>query len=233
MSNLTATNCDVGAVATRIGCIQPETLSFSGADTFVKGTIMARKTAASVSAGTVQGGTGTGTISNVAIADGPVVPKAGVYVLTCITAVANGGIFKLVDPDGGLVAGYLPMTAGSGGATNMEAGGLSWTLTDATDFIAGNYFEITVVAGSKIVPFAVAGTGGAQRPIGVLLDDYTKSGAGDLPCMLLVEGEVVRERLIIDADGDGDDITAAQLDDLRRAGVSAVSVKQLGSYDNA
>jgi len=232
MPNMTVTNCDVGAVATRCDVIQDEILSFAAADTFVKGTLIARRTAASVSAGTVQGGTGTGTISAVDFVEGPVVPMAGAYRLECIVAVANGGVFQLLDPNGAVVAAYLDMKTASTGSKTFEAAGLTFTLTDATDFIVGNFFLITVVAGSKCVPYNPAGKGGEQFPIGVLLDEYTKAGSGDLAARVMVAGEVVKERLIIDVDGTGANITAAILDLLRSRGIAAVSVKQLSTLDN-
>jgi len=229
--SMTITNVDTGSIGAGPYECQDETVSFTAEDTYVAGTILARKTAASVSAGTVQGGTGTGTLTAVGFADGDVVPIAGVYVLTCIEAVAHGGVFKLVDPNGAIVAGYIPMTVGSGLTTTWEAGGLTGILTDATDFIAGNYFEITVVGGSKLVPYALAGTGGAQIPVAVATYDLYKASSGDLSARVLVSGKVNKNRLILDADGDDSNITAAVLDKLRRAGIHAVDVVQLGSYD--
>jgi hypothetical protein len=164
----------------RVDAIQDEILSFAAAATFAKGTLIARRTAASVSAGTVQGGTGTGTISAVDFVEGPVVPMAGAYKLICIAAVANGGVFQLLDPNGA-VGSRLPADDGGRWRRDRVRGGrLTFTVTDAADFIVGNFFLITVVAGSKCVPYNPAGKGGEQRPIGVLLDEYTKAASGDL-----------------------------------------------------
>ncbi len=232
MGNITITNVDNGSVALADEEFRDELLTFAGADTFVAGTILARLGALSVSAGTVQGGTGTGTISLVSIVEGPIVPLVGVYKLTCIEAVAQGGVFQLTDPNGAIVAGYLAMNTTSTGAKAFEAGGLAFTLTDATDFIVGNYFDITVVAGGKMVPFNPAGTGGAQVPRGVLTYEVTKAGSGDLPIRSMCCGKVNKNRLIIDVDGSGANITAAILDQLRSTGIVAIDVAQLSTLDN-
>jgi hypothetical protein len=63
---------------------------------------------------TVQGGTGTGTLS--ALALGPEADP-GNYRLICTAAVTNGGVFQLYrgGPDGGVSLGTYTLTAGSGG----------------------------------------------------------------------------------------------------------------------
>jgi hypothetical protein len=230
---MTTTNIDKGSVILADPHFRDALLTFGAADTFVPGTLLARLAALSVSAGTVQGGTGTGTISLVSIVEGPVVPLVGVYKLTCIEAVAHGGVFQLTDPNGAVVAAYLPMNTTTGAAKAFEVAGLAFTLTDATDFIVGNYFDITVVTGAgKLVPFNPAGVGGAQFPKAVLTYEVSKASSGDLPIRALVGGEVNKNRLIIDADGTGANITEAILDQLRAVGIQATNVKQLSAYDN-
>jgi hypothetical protein len=66
----------------------------------------------------------------------------------------------------------------------------------------------------------------------VLTRDVTRAGAGDEPIDVLVSGVVNRTRLLIDVDGDGDNITSAILDELRSAGIHAVDVSQLDALDN-
>jgi hypothetical protein len=58
------------------------------------------------------------------------------------------------------------------------------------------------------------------------------AGAHDIPVRVLVDGEVVLERLIIDADGTGANVDAAVLDQLRDYKITATSVKQLSVLDN-
>jgi phage tail sheath gpL-like len=73
-------------------------------------------------------------------------PVPGDWVLTCTAAVANGGTFKLTNPDGEDVQTGIAMTAGAGTATAVESdAGIDFTLTDATtDFAVGDKFTLTV-----------------------------------------------------------------------------------------
>lgn len=229
---ITITNNDNGGVELGNGKFRRELLTFAAADTFVEGTILARKTALSVSAGTVQGGTGTGTISAVAFVNGPDVPMAGVWQLICTAAATNGGVFKLVDPNGATVATNLQMSGTDNAATVFEVAGLTFTLTDATAFIVGNYFDITVVGSVKLVPYNPAGVGGAQFPMAVLTYEATRSSGGDLAVDVLVAGEVNKNRLIIDVDGTGANITNVILDQLCSAGIVATACPQTSVLDN-
>jgi hypothetical protein len=178
-------------------------------------------------------GTGNGTLTAVSVVEGPVVPQVGNYTLTCITTVTNGGVWRLRDPNGAIVSGYLNMTVGAGTATIFEAGGLIFTLTDgSTDFVAGDVFTIPVVADGDLVPYSPTGVGGAQFPIAVMPYALTKASSGDLAGKVIVSGAVQKERLIIDADGNDDNITTAIIDQLRLTGIIAVSTTDLSVLDN-
>lgn len=232
MANVTITNIDNGTVELDEGEFRDETLYFSGADTFVAGTILARRKVATSVAASAVTGTGTGTVTAAVVIGGPVVPLVGAYVLRCTEAVTNGGIFRLEDPNGMIVATDLRMTAGSGQATTFKAAGLQFTVTDATDFVAGDYFTLTVAADGKLVPFASDGVGGAQIPCAVLTYEASKTGSGNLPVRVLVAGEVKKERLVIDADGNGTNVNTTVIEQLREVGILAVSVAQLAGLDN-
>ncbi len=233
MPDMVVTNLDRGKVELRNGVFQDELLVFGGEDTFVAGTILARRRVGLTPIAAADGGnTGTGTVTALAVTDGPVVPLVGAYVLRCTEAVSNGGVFRLEDPNGQVVASDIRMTAGSGASTVVEVAGLRFTLTDATDFIVGDLFTITVAADGKLVPFDPAGAGGAQFPIAVLTYDAYKADAGNLPVRPLVAGVVNKNRLVIDADGDGDNITAVIVDQLRAAGIVAEVVTQIATLDN-
>ena len=234
MSNLTIT--DISNKATFIDCGEFEDglLTFAGAGTVLEGTILARKAVADAVVAAAGTNTGDGTVTLATVAAGQVVPIVGAYVLTCTTAVANGGIFNLVDPNGAIVATGLEMTAGAGAATVFEVAGLQFTVTDgATDFIVGDSFTLTVATGSnKYVPFAIAGAGGAQIPKAVLTYDVTATGAGDVAIRAGIEGYVRIDKLIIDADGTGANITDAILDQLRDYGITPRTVSELNDFDN-
>jgi hypothetical protein len=233
MANLTHTLCDEGAIDIDDAEFRDETLTFPGADTYVKGTILARREVnLTPVAAAVGGNTGTGTVTALSVVTGPEVPLVGAYSLVCIAAAAHGGTFKLLDPNGRVVAGNLIMTAGSGAATVMKAGGLQFTVTDATDFVVGDSFTITVAADGKLVVYSPTGAGGVQVPCAVLTYEVVKTGSGDVVIRPLIAGKVNKKRLVIDADGDDSNVTNHVIDLLRARSIIAVDVKQLSGYDN-
>lgn len=233
MGNMTITNVDLGSVILSNPEFRDELLTFAATHTCVEGTILARREdTLAVVASAVSGG-GTGTVTAASVVEGPVVPLVGVYTLTCIVAVANGGHWKLTDPNGAIVADDLEMTVGVGAASVFEVAGLTFTITDGgTDFSAGATATLTVTADGKLVPFNPAGAGGAQRPLAVLTHDCSRTGAGDVAIRAMISGKVNKNRLIIDVDGTGANITASILDQLRRAGVVAIDVKDMSVLDN-
>ncbi len=234
MADPVITNIDNASIELEGGKFRDELLTFAAADIFAKGTLLARRTVALATTETMDGGnTGNGTLTLATVVPGPVVPLVGTYVLNCTTAVTNGGIWQLVDPNGAIVASDLVMTAGAGAATVFEAAGLEFTITDAgTDFAVADTGTIIVAADGKIVPFNPAGAGGEQKVLAVLTFAVTRASGGDEKVRILVEGEVNATRLIIDVDGDGSNITAAILDALRSAGIMATDVLQLAQLDN-
>lgn len=233
MANLDITNIDIGELTLDKCEFRDESLRFAGADTFVKGTILARRAVQSAITPTAGANTGNGTVTAASVAAGPETPLVGTYVLTCTEAVVNGGIFKLVDPNGKIVATDLRMTAGAGAATIFEVAGLLFTVTDgSTDFAAGDSFNLPVVADGVLVPFNPAGAGGDQVPRAVLTYDVTKAGAGTEPIRALVAGVVNKKRLIIDVDGNGNNITNAHIDQLRSHSIVALDVDQHSVLDN-
>lgn len=233
MPNLTITNNDLGSVILEGGEFRDELLVFAGAGTVLEGTILARQAVAIAVTPAAGANTGDGTVTLATVVAGPVVPLVGAYVLTVTTAVTNGGILKLVDPNGAQVASDLIMTAGAGAATVFEVAGLEFTVTDgATDFIVGDSFTLTTVADGKLVPYVVAGAGGAQLPKAIVTFDVVAAGAGNEPIRAMITGVVRKERLIIDADGDGSNITDAILDLIRDFSLISVDVQELNILDN-
>jgi phage tail sheath gpL-like len=89
-------------------------------------------------------GTGNGTLTALSTTG---TPLPGAWTLKVVTAVANGGVWSLTDPNGTIVSSALTMTPGVGAATVFNVGGLQFTLTDGTtDFGLGASFTITVPA---------------------------------------------------------------------------------------
>lgn len=230
MPNIEITHNDVGEIELDGGIFRDELLYFAEADTFAKGTILARQVVAlAVVASAVSGG-GNGTVTAATVVDGPVVPLVGVYTLRCMTAVANGGVWQLEDPNGAVVATGLTMAPGALAATVLEAAGLRFTITDGgTDFSAGASATLTVAAAGQLVPFNPAGAGGAQVPTAILTYAVTKASSGNVPIRALVAGEVNATRLVIDAGGS---VTTTILDQLRGVGIVGTAVKQLAKRDN-
>lgn len=108
--------------------------------------------------------------------------KEGDYKLTVIEPAANGGAFMVEDPDGAVV--------GHGAvAVAFAAGGLSFTLADgATDFVAGDGFDITVTAITyKYKLSAAAATDGSEVPCAILWYDTDASSADKL-CPVATRG---------------------------------------------
>ena len=233
MPNLTITNQDIGNVILKSAEFRDELLVFAGAGTVVEGTLLARKSVADAVAASAFTGTGDGTLTLATVAAGPLVPLVGAYVLNVITAVANGGVLELVDPNGALVASNLIMTVGAGATTVFEAAGLQFSVTDgATNFAVDDTATLTVAADGKIVPFAIAGAGGAQIPLEILTYDVTATGAGNEAIRAGISGQYRKELLIIDADGDGSNITDAILDQLRDHSLIPIDVQELNILDN-
>lgn len=105
--------------------------------------------------------------------------KVGVYKATLITAAANGGTFRVEDPDG-VVLGDVAVAA-------TFDDDIKFVIADgATDFIVGDIFLITVAAGSgKATVFTPAAQNGSQAAGGILLAD-TDASAADVACALVV-----------------------------------------------
>lgn len=230
MPNLTITNNDLGTVILADALFNDETVQFPGADTYVEGTIMARKVVADAVTASAFTGTGDGTVTLATVVAGQVVPIVGAYVLTCTEAIADGGVFKLEDPNGAQVAGGITIDVGAGGATVIEVAGMQFTITDgAANFVVGDFATLTVAADGDVVIFAVAGAGGAQIPSMVLTYELVATGTEDQAQRLMVSGRVRREKLVIDAGGT---VTDSIVDALRDFGIVAESVDELNIQDN-
>lgn len=233
MPNLEITNNVTRGVTIWDPVFEDNLITFAGVATLLAGTILARRTVAIAVVAAAGANTGDGTVTLATVVAGPVVPLVGAYVLAVTTAVANGGVLQLVDPNGAIVASDLIMTVGAGAATVFEAAGLEFTVTDGgTDFIVGDSFTLTVAADGKLVPYAIAGAGGVQLPLAVLLNELTSTGAGDLPDRPIIAGRVRRGDLVIDADGDASNLTDAIVDQLRDVGIIALATLQLAELDN-
>lgn len=155
------------------------------------------------SAAKAGGNTGNGTF--VLDATSPALSRAtpGVYSLRCIAAAANGGTFRLEDPEGRVLGDFALPGVASGTLTIAEQ--IKGVLSDAaTDFVVGDGFDITVSAAAKVngldkAKLAVAAsTDGSQEPSLILAYDVDATN-GDVEAIAYESGDFVREQLVFGA----------------------------------
>ena len=116
--------------------------------------------------------------------------KAGVYQVRLITAAANGGTFRVTDPDGFILGDVAVAATFSNDVKFSVADG-------ATDFIVGDGFDITVAIGSgKYAPLNVAGNNGSERPVAILIETVDASAADRRVVLLARHAEVVLQSLV-------------------------------------
>jgi Bacteriophage lambda head decoration protein D len=117
------------------------------------------KTAGAATGAAVAGNTGTGGITaSPAVGAGA---KVGVYRAVCIEPATDAGKFLVSDPDG-IEVGVATV------GVEFVGGGLTFTIADATDFVAGDSFTITVAGVA-----ANTGTFSVVSPSGQRLKDAT------------------------------------------------------------
>lgn len=140
---------------------------------------------------TVIGGTGTGVLS--ALSLGPDA-KPGNYKINNDVVVANGGDMSVVGPDGTRVGGRF-IWANSGSTASFVSRQINFTISDATDYIANNHFNVAVfnqLAGGKAVAWDPTTFDGRHRVAGVLYGDVDASAA-DTSGVIVATQAVVRK----------------------------------------
>lgn len=147
--------------------------------------------------------------------------KVGVYMIRCVTAATNGGIFRVEDPDG-YVIGDVAV-----GATFAD--GIKFVISDGTqDFVVGEGFDVTVEADDDAVaigkyrfadPTNVDGSGVAKA---VLIYGCDATLA-DAKTVALVRGpcEVNGKNLVYDAAVDDNVKKATKVAELAAVGIVA------------
>ena len=140
---------------------------------------------------TVIGGTGTGVLS--ALSLGPDA-KPGRYKINNDVVVTNGGDMSVTGPDGTRVGGRF-IWANAGATAAFTSRQINFTISDATDYIANNYFDIAVfnqLAGGKAVAWDPTTFDGRHRVAGILYDAIDASLA-DTAGVLVDGAAVVRK----------------------------------------
>ncbi len=138
------------------------TLGFPANATYTYGTVTS-------TAGT---NTGNGTVTALSVTG---TPTPGTYVLKCKTAVADGGVFTLTDPDGTVLTPDITLTPGAGGATVVTKAGLQFTVTDgSTDFAPNDSFNIIVPA--TTVNLVTKWSGASANSVKLTVEGSTTAG---------------------------------------------------------
>lgn len=102
----------------------------------------------------------------------------------------------------------------------------------ADSFAAGTIMARHSSSGKLILFVKGGNSDGNGIPKAVLTYPIERSTGGDVYARVLVRGHVNRDRLIIDADGDGSNIDDVVIDQLRAYGIVASPVDQLAELDN-
>ena len=165
------------------------------------GAVLGQVALAGATAQAGAGNTGDGVMGAITVSAGA---KLGVYKLTIIEPATNAGTFEVEDPDG--------VQIGTGAvAAAFSAGGLAFTLADgATDFAAGDTFDITVAAGSgEWRELNLSGTDGSQRAAGILLNDVDATAAAQQGAIIIRDAEVNASELVYPSGISGPQTTQA------------------------
>ncbi|MDE1901513.1 MAG: head decoration protein [Alphaproteobacteria bacterium] len=168
--------------------------TITGGAALVRGTVLGAVTVGTATAAAKAGNTGNGTITGVS-AQGNA--ATGVYKAIVEAAGTNAATWNLYNPNGDLID--QKVYSGSGATAVFANDQIHATITDgATDFVVGDEFDITVVAGSGSYKMAVkTATDGSQIPCAILADDTDASG-GDVIGPLYLTGEFNSNAITLD-----------------------------------
>lgn len=165
------------------------------------GTVLGQITTGTATPAAVAGNTGSsGTIASAAVG---ATAKVGVYHVVCVEPGSNAGKFTVEDPDG-ITIGVATV------AVEFVGGGLTFTITDATDFVSGDSFTITVAAGSgKYVQFNQDATNGSQHAAAILFREADATSADVSVTVIKRLATVTAAELVWPSDIDAGEKTAA------------------------
>ena len=156
------------------------------------------------------GNTGSGAMSGLAAAAGV---QPGVYTVQMVRPVTDLGDFMVYDPKGDFVAWGTVGTAFS----NQ----IGFTIADATDFVAGDKFLVTVAAGTgKVKEYNPSNTDGSGTPVGIAIAGYDASG-GDKKGVIIVRSAIVKSDYLVWFSGASAGQKTAALAILKNAGILA------------
>ena len=106
------------------------------------------------------------------------------------------------------------------------------TFVGIATILAGTILARDSVSG-KLVPYVIGGVANENGiPKAILTYPVTSTGAGDVAIRDMISGTVRAEKLVVNADGDASNITAAILDQLRDYTLISIDVQELNIVDN-
>ena len=142
----------------------------------------------------VEGGTGNGAMSAITLGKNA---QLGGYRVTLKAAVTHGGDFDVIAPDGSQVGGRFLMGTGDGTAASFASDHINFTLTDDTDFILGNYFNVIVAgyAAPQAKLWDPAAVDGTQEAWGLLVDACNAASAAQDAVVIVRQAEVSATKL--------------------------------------
>lgn len=177
-----------------------------------RGAVLGKKVTAATVVGAADSGNtgGSGTIGSLSAGTGA---QVGVYRAVCIEPAANAGTFAVYDPSG--------IEIGKATVAVAFTGQVNFTIADATDFVAGDAFSITVSAATeKYLLSLLAATDGSQRPDAVLAVDCDASAA-DAEALVYVRGTFAESALTFGTGHTADSVREG----LRRKGITLVATE--------
>ncbi len=153
------------------------------------GAVLGQVTTAGATSAADAGNTGDGVLT--VDATDPVLADAqtGAYVVTITEAATNGGQYTVTDPNGDVI--------GVANVGDTFANEIKFVLADgATDFIVGDFFTVTVAAGSlKYVVYDATATDGSATVAGVLYEGVESTHDGDA-VIIKRDAEVKHNKLV-------------------------------------
>lgn len=156
------------------------------------------------------GNTGDGTCENVVGGDDT---QLGTYRVVCVEAIADGGRFRVIGPNGEA----LPDAEVGVAYENPQ---IEFDLVDAAaDFAVGDEFTIAVAKGSeKVKPIDFVAVDGSQQACGIACDNYDATDA-DVRGVAIVRDAAFMESVLVWPDGATEEQKAKALAELKAAGV--------------
>lgn len=159
-----------------------DNIAVAAAQTFGAGAVLGKRAVVGTTVATAAADAGNTSGSGaLTLASPPVTSKAkdGVYTIVCIEPATNGGIFEVSDPRGRSIG-----KATVGVAFTKE---VLFTIADATDFVSGDRFTITVAADAEDFEYGAhdpAATDGFEDACAIALYPASSAVSGKISAIV-------------------------------------------------